>query len=134
MGEFCSLVHKPIEFMKNALLGAGMLLAAAAGLTSCGDKAECSSYRFDFVDGSNYNALFYKTATLSDSNTTVWNFSGCEEEQSAGFFLLGPATVPFIRDKETMTFLNTTYTIEKESRSKVTASNGINTVVFTKAD
>jgi hypothetical protein len=33
-----------------------------------------------------------------------------------------------------MTFLNTTYTIEKESRSKVTASNGINTVVFTKAD
>jgi hypothetical protein len=49
MGEFCSLVNKPIEFMKNALLGAGMLLAAAAGLTSCGDKAEWSSYRFDLV-------------------------------------------------------------------------------------
>ena len=111
-----------------------MLLAAAAGLTSCGDNAECSSYRFDFVDGANYNALFYKTATLSDSTSSTWSFSGCEEEQSAGFFILGPTTVPSIRDKETMTFLNTTYTIDKESRSKVSASNGTITVVFTKAE
>jgi hypothetical protein len=33
-----------------------------------------------------------------------------------------------------MTFLNKTYTIDKESRSKVQANDGTNSVVFTKVD
>ena len=120
--------------MKNAFLGAAALALVVAGLSSCGDNAECSSYKFDFVDGQDYDVVFYKTATLSDSSSSVWQFSGCEEELSAGFFILGPATVPFVRDKTTMTFLNKTYTIDKESRSKVEASDGTTSVVFTKVD
>jgi hypothetical protein len=120
--------------MKNAFLGAAALALVVAGLSSCGDNAECSSYKFDFVDGQDYDVVFYKTATLSDSSSSVWSFTGCEEEASAGFFIFGPATVPFVRDKETMTFLNATYTIDKESRSKVQANDGTNSVVFTKVD
>lgn len=120
--------------MKNAILGAAALALAVAGLASCGDNAECSNYKFDFVDGQDYNVVFYKTATLMDTNSSVWTFTGCEEELSAGLFVYGPTTVPFVRDKTTMTFLNKIYTIAKESRSRVEANDGTTSVVFTKVD